>query len=87
MIRNGEPTWGIIALICLDSFYFFSTTYIREQAYNFFFRAHVVAVILVLPAVGVFFHLSFHSQVIYADLHAQRCDTTLPLDVRCCIFI
>ena len=57
-IRNGQPIWGIIALLCVDSLYFFSTPYIRDRAYNFFFRSHVASVVLLLPAVSAFrFHL------------------------------
>ncbi len=50
-IRN---VWGIIALLCMDAFYFLSTPYVREKAYNLFLRSHIISVILVLPAVSLF---------------------------------
>jgi len=88
-IRNGQPIWGIIALLCVDSLYFFSTPFIREQAYNFFFRSHVVSVILLLPAVCLFhfFISNFSLKFFMADVYAQACDTPVHPDLRCCIRI
>jgi len=50
-IQNGMPIWGVIALLCIDVFYFFSTPFVREKAYNLFLRSHIISMILVLPAV------------------------------------
>ena len=83
-IRNGQPIWGIIALLCVDSLYFFSTPFIREQAYNFFFRSHVVSVILLLPAVCVFVY--FPSLISVSNCSCQTYmhkRATLPYILTC----
>ncbi|TFK47381.1 hypothetical protein OE88DRAFT_1811188 [Heliocybe sulcata] len=43
--------WGIVALVCLDILFFFSTSIWRLRAYNIFYVSHVIAFIVFLVAV------------------------------------
>ena len=47
--------WGLIALICMDLLFFFSTEFWRKRSYNVFLATHIVGFCLLLPAVSYFF--------------------------------
>ncbi|ESK95201.1 putative iron reductase [Moniliophthora roreri MCA 2997] len=42
--------WGLIALICMDCLFFFSTDFWRKRAYNLFITTHILSIGLLLPA-------------------------------------
>ena len=62
MLAQPHIIWGIVALVCVDMIFLFSTRYWRERAYNFFLTTHITGFILVLPAVCIllFFHHELH---------------------------
>jgi ferric-chelate reductase len=49
-IAKPANYWGLIALICMDCLFFFSTALWRQKAYNIFLLTHIPSVILLLPA-------------------------------------
>ncbi|ESK85768.1 putative iron reductase [Moniliophthora roreri MCA 2997] len=65
-IKAPTAYWGLIALICLDLLYFFSTSFWRQNAYNMFISTHVVCAILLLPA--TLMHKPVMAPYIYAAL-------------------
>ncbi|KAJ7583646.1 hypothetical protein C8J56DRAFT_214769 [Mycena floridula] len=46
--------WGLIALLCLDCLFFFSTEWWRRKAYHVFLMTHILSYILLFPA--LYFH-------------------------------
>ncbi|KIK52631.1 hypothetical protein GYMLUDRAFT_963313 [Collybiopsis luxurians FD-317 M1] len=42
--------WGLIALICADMLFFFSTSWWRTKAYQLFLCTHIFSIALILPA-------------------------------------
>lgn len=54
MFALNHNIWGLVALVCVDLMWFFSTRYWRERAHNIFFRTHIVGSIFVLLA--TYFH-------------------------------
>ncbi|KAF9479536.1 hypothetical protein BDN70DRAFT_688824 [Pholiota conissans] len=48
--KDPETIWGLIALLCIDIIFFFSTAYWRQKAYNIFLGSHILGFVLVLPA-------------------------------------
>ena len=53
-LKTPASHWGLIALICMDMLFFFSTEFWRKRAYNVFLTTHIVGFSLVLPAVSSF---------------------------------
>ncbi|KAL0579891.1 hypothetical protein V5O48_002138 [Marasmius crinis-equi] len=49
-IAKPANYWGLIALICMDCLFFFSTAFWRQKAYNIFISTHVSSLILLFPA-------------------------------------
>ncbi|KAF5366283.1 hypothetical protein D9758_005694 [Tetrapyrgos nigripes] len=49
-IAKPSNYWGLIATICMDCLFFFSTSFWRSKAYNIFLATHIPCAILVLPA-------------------------------------
>lgn len=44
--------WGFVALACLDVLVFSSTAFIRQNFYRLFITAHIVGLLIFLPAVS-----------------------------------
>ncbi|KAF8154708.1 hypothetical protein B0H34DRAFT_717545 [Crassisporium funariophilum] len=49
-MKRSNSIWGLVALICIDMIFFFSTAYWRQRAYNLFLTTHIFGFIFVLPA-------------------------------------
>lgn len=49
-LKNPFTAWGLVALVCLDCMFLFSTSIWRQKAYVFFLPTHTIGAILVLPA-------------------------------------
>ncbi|KAK7039203.1 hypothetical protein VNI00_010108 [Paramarasmius palmivorus] len=49
-ISRPSMYWGLIALICMNSLYFFSLTFFRSRFYAFFITSHILSFSLLLPA-------------------------------------
>lgn len=50
-IKLPANIWGLVALICVNTIVFFSTSIWRRQAYNVFLTTHVISFSLILPAI------------------------------------
>ena len=44
--------WGFVGLACVDILFFFSLQILRELLYPLFYFLHVLAAIIILPAVS-----------------------------------
>lgn len=83
-IAQPAHAWGLVALICADSLYFFSTTYFRTNAYAFFFANHLVSFSLFLPA--LWYHSSTMIPYIITALAIYGVDRIMRLiKTRLCI--
>jgi len=52
---NKTPRiFGMIALICMDMLFFFSTQLVRQKAYNLFLSTHIFSILMIIPA--LYFH-------------------------------
>ncbi|KAG7086865.1 hypothetical protein E1B28_002786 [Marasmius oreades] len=49
-VKTRMAFWGIIALICLDCLYFFSTSFWRNKAYRVFLSTHVLSMVILIPS-------------------------------------
>lgn len=49
-ISKPVYTWGLVALICMDFLFFFSTSFFRNNAYNLFLATHIISFSILLPA-------------------------------------
>ncbi|KAK7028156.1 hypothetical protein VNI00_014971 [Paramarasmius palmivorus] len=49
-IARPSNYWGLIALICMDCLFFFSTDFWRKRAYNIFIATHISSICLLLAA-------------------------------------
>ncbi|KAF8625150.1 hypothetical protein AX15_005535, partial [Amanita polypyramis BW_CC] len=50
-IAETRNIWGMIALICVDLIFIFSTSFWRTKAYNVFLTTHFLGYIIAIPAV------------------------------------
>lgn len=67
-IRRPSSIWGLVALICVDLIFFFSTSFWRQKAYNIFLVTHIIGFILVLPAVSLpFFSTSEQTRLTHVN--------------------
>ena len=46
--------WGFMGLVCVDILFFLSLQIIRKLLYPLFYSSHVLAAIIILPAVSTF---------------------------------
>ena len=51
---NPSNRWGLVTLTCMDIIFVFSTSIVREKAYNIFRITHLVGYVLIVPAVSGF---------------------------------
>ena len=49
-MAHAPRIWGMVALLCMDMLFLFSTHYVRQKAYNLFLSTHIFSLILILPA-------------------------------------
>ncbi|TFK37001.1 hypothetical protein BDQ12DRAFT_608543 [Crucibulum laeve] len=49
-MQRSSNAWGMVALVCVDMLFFFSTAFWRQKAYNIFISTHIIGFVLVLPA-------------------------------------
>ncbi|KAF8628831.1 hypothetical protein AX17_005892 [Amanita inopinata Kibby_2008] len=52
-LNFAQPSnvWGLVALICFDLLFIFSTSLWRTKAYNVFLTSHTISYILIVPAI------------------------------------
>lgn len=50
-INKPSNAWGLVALTCADTIFFFSTAVWRQKAYNIFLSTHIISFSVLLPAI------------------------------------
>ncbi|KAL0576626.1 hypothetical protein V5O48_005356 [Marasmius crinis-equi] len=65
-LKAPTAYWGLIALICLDFLYFFSTPFWRNKAYRIFLSTHIFSMILLVPS--TLLHKVIMAPYVYAML-------------------
>ncbi|KAJ7600626.1 hypothetical protein C8J56DRAFT_1019736 [Mycena floridula] len=64
--------WAIIALVCIDCLFFFSTAWWRKKAYHVFLTTHILSYIVLFPA--LYFHYKATLPYIIACLSIMAFD-------------
>ncbi|KAJ8090405.1 hypothetical protein PM082_019003 [Marasmius tenuissimus] len=65
-LKAPTAYWGLIALLCLDLLYFFSTPFWRNKAYRTFLSTHIFSMILLVPS--TILHKGIMAPYVYAML-------------------
>ncbi|TRM56084.1 hypothetical protein BD626DRAFT_576101 [Schizophyllum amplum] len=49
--RGARIRMGLVATVCMDFLFIFSTSYVRNNYYNLFFWSHTICLIILIPAI------------------------------------
>ncbi|KAL1671523.1 ferric reductase like transmembrane component-domain-containing protein [Schizophyllum commune] len=69
-IVKPDYIWGLVATVCMDMLFIFSTSWVRNNFYNLFFWSHCAAFLILIPAIYMHKRPLLNYVIAFASVYA-----------------